>query len=108
MTDDKACPMTKPVVIGMSDILWIDTSGDLGIRFMNGLSVSSQLGLGNVGTRWQVQGQNAADRAAALYGWIANGMIGLSSSLHAAKKTAAYRDRRSPADSRFCPRQATP
>jgi hypothetical protein len=44
---------------GMSDILWLDQSGDLGIWFMNGLSVSSYAGLGNVGTSWQVQGANA-------------------------------------------------
>jgi hypothetical protein len=43
----------------MSDILWIDTAGDLGIWFMNGLTVSSYGGLGNVGSAWRVQGQNA-------------------------------------------------
>jgi hypothetical protein len=44
---------------GMSDILWIDASGDLAVWFMNGLSVSSTAALGNVGTSWQVQGENA-------------------------------------------------
>jgi len=44
---------------GMSDILWTDTSGDLAIWFMNGATISSTAGLGNVGTSWLVQTLNA-------------------------------------------------
>jgi hypothetical protein len=44
---------------GMSDILWTDTSGDLAIWFMNGSTISSTAGLGNVGTSWTVQSLNA-------------------------------------------------
>ena len=43
----------------MSDILWLDTSGDLAVWFMNGPSVGSYAHLGNVGSGWQMQGQNA-------------------------------------------------
>ena len=43
---------------GKSDILWIDTSGNVMIWFMNGLAVSA-VNLGNVGTAWSVQGTNA-------------------------------------------------
>lgn len=44
---------------GKSDVLWINTDGDVGVWLINGLSVSSAIGLGNVGTSWQVQGKNA-------------------------------------------------
>ncbi len=43
---------------GKSDILWLDTSGNVMIWFMNGLAVSA-VNLGNVGTAWSVQGANA-------------------------------------------------
>ena len=35
---------------GMSDILWIDGSGNVAIWFMNGATVASTAGLGSVGT----------------------------------------------------------
>jgi hypothetical protein len=44
---------------GMSDILWTDGSGDVAIWFMNGATIASTAGLGNVGTSWVVQTQNA-------------------------------------------------
>jgi len=44
---------------GISDILWTDGSGNLAIWFMNGSTISSTASLGNVGTSWQVQAQNA-------------------------------------------------
>ena len=44
---------------GNSDILWGDTSGDLAIWFMNGSTILSAAGLGNVPTSWVVQTQNA-------------------------------------------------
>ena len=44
---------------GTSDILWIDTAGDVMIRYMNGLNVIGATNLGNVGTSWTVQGANA-------------------------------------------------
>jgi hypothetical protein len=45
---------------GMSDILWYDTnSGDVAMWLMNGGTVTSSLGVGNVPTDWQIQGMNA-------------------------------------------------
>ena len=52
---------------GMSDILWlctvtatgICTAGDVAVWFMNGSTVASSPGLGNVGTTWSVQSVNA-------------------------------------------------
>jgi hypothetical protein len=44
---------------GNSDILWMDSSGDIVIWFMNGANVSSSAGLGNVGATWTVQSSNA-------------------------------------------------
>jgi streptogramin lyase len=44
---------------GKSDILWTDSSGDLAVWFMNGSTVASTAGLGNVGTSWVVQTLNA-------------------------------------------------
>jgi hypothetical protein len=44
---------------GMSDILWIDSSGDVVIWFMNGSTVASSASLGNIGTAWTPQAQNA-------------------------------------------------
>jgi phospholipase/lecithinase/hemolysin len=41
---------------GKSDILWRDTSGNTAIWFMNGISVSSVAGLGNIPTTWSVIG----------------------------------------------------
>jgi len=39
---------------GNSDILWRDTSGNTAIWFMNGASVASTGGLGNISTAWSV------------------------------------------------------
>jgi hypothetical protein len=44
---------------GYSDILWIDTGGDVAAWFMNGSTISSSAGYGNVRTTWQVQALNA-------------------------------------------------
>jgi hypothetical protein len=44
---------------GKSDILLLDAAGDLAVWLMNGAAVSSSLGIGNVGTTWQVQNVNA-------------------------------------------------
>jgi hypothetical protein len=44
---------------GKSDILWKDGSGNLSIWFLNGSSISSTAGLGNIGTSWAVLSQNA-------------------------------------------------
>jgi len=44
---------------GMSDILWLDASGDVAIWFMNAATVTSSTGFGNVGTSWMVQDMNA-------------------------------------------------
>ena len=45
---------------GMSDILWLDTSGNVAIWLMNGTTVlPSSAGLGNVPTSWTIQGMNA-------------------------------------------------
>jgi hypothetical protein len=44
---------------GKSDILWIDNSGNVAIWFMNGPTISSTAGYGNVGTSWLVQSLNA-------------------------------------------------
>jgi hypothetical protein len=44
---------------GMSDILWIDGSGDVAVWFMNGPTIASTAGYGSVGTSWQVQNLNA-------------------------------------------------
>jgi hypothetical protein len=44
---------------GKSDIMWIDSSGDVALWFMNGGTVSSSASLGNVGTTWSAQMQNA-------------------------------------------------
>jgi hypothetical protein len=44
---------------GYSDILWTDGSGDLAVWFMNGATIASSAGLGNVGTTWAVQTLNA-------------------------------------------------
>jgi len=44
---------------GMSDILWVDGTGNVAIWFMNAATIASTASLGNVGTSWQVQVQNA-------------------------------------------------
>jgi len=44
---------------GYSDILWADGSGNLAVWFMNGATIASTAGLGNVGTSWTVQSANA-------------------------------------------------
>jgi hypothetical protein len=41
-----------------SDILWRDTSGDVGIWFLNGSTIASTAGLGNVPNNWTIQGQH--------------------------------------------------
>jgi len=43
----------------MSDILWIDSSGNIAIWFMNGATISSTAGYGNVGTVWSVRSTDA-------------------------------------------------
>jgi len=37
---------------GKSDILWIDTSGDVGVWLMNGTQILSATGIANVPTIW--------------------------------------------------------
>jgi hypothetical protein len=37
-----------------SDILWRDTSGNTSIWFMNGTTVLSNAGVGNIGTNWSL------------------------------------------------------
>jgi len=44
---------------GMSDILWVDGSGNVAMWFMTGATVASSVSLGNVGTGWAVQATNA-------------------------------------------------
>jgi len=44
---------------GMSDILWTDGTGNVALWFMNASTITSTIGLGNVGTSWQVQSLNA-------------------------------------------------
>jgi len=44
---------------GMSDILWIDGTGNVSVWFMNGATIASTASLGNVGTTWNVQALNA-------------------------------------------------
>ena len=44
---------------GKSDIFWRDAAGNTAIWFMNGATVSSSVGLGNVGAAWTVQNVNA-------------------------------------------------
>ena len=41
---------------GKADMLWRDTSGNTAIWFMNGATVSSTAGLGNIPTAWSVVG----------------------------------------------------
>jgi hypothetical protein len=42
-----------------SDILLLDSVGDVAVWLMNGSTVSSSVGTSNVGTTWQVQSVNA-------------------------------------------------
>jgi hypothetical protein len=44
---------------GMSDLLWRDTGGNTSMWFMNGTTVSSMVGVGNIPTTWTVQSVNA-------------------------------------------------
>jgi hypothetical protein len=44
---------------GHSDILLLDTSGNLAVWLMSGATVSTGVGIANVGTAWQVQNLNA-------------------------------------------------
>ena len=44
---------------GKSDIVWLDTSGNVMMWFMNGLNIAGIVNLGNVGTAWSIQGANA-------------------------------------------------
>jgi hypothetical protein len=43
---------------GKSDILLLDAAGDLAVWLMNGATVSSSVGISNVGPTWQVQNLN--------------------------------------------------
>ena len=44
---------------GRSDILWLDSSGNAALWFMNGGTIVSTAALGNFGTSWTVQSLNA-------------------------------------------------
>ena len=44
---------------GKSDLLWRDTSGNLVVWFMNGATVSSTGGAGNIPAVWHVQSASA-------------------------------------------------
>jgi hypothetical protein len=44
---------------GMSDIVWMDGSGNVSIWFMNSTTVASTASVGNVGMGWQLQSLNA-------------------------------------------------
>jgi FG-GAP repeat len=44
---------------GFADILWIDNTGNVVAWFMDSAAILSTASYGNVGTTWQVQGQNA-------------------------------------------------
>jgi hypothetical protein len=39
--------------------MWLMSSGNVAIWFMNAAAIASSLSLGNVGTTWAVQAQNA-------------------------------------------------
>jgi hypothetical protein len=43
---------------GKSDILWRDTSGNLAMWLMNGTTITSGVGLGNVPNNWTIMGQH--------------------------------------------------
>jgi hypothetical protein len=43
----------------MSDLLWRDTSGNTAIWFMDGTTIASTAGVGNIPTTWTVQSANA-------------------------------------------------
>jgi hypothetical protein len=44
---------------GISDLLWRDTSGNKAMWFMNGITVASTGGLGQIPTTWTIQSVNA-------------------------------------------------
>jgi hypothetical protein len=44
---------------GMSDLLWRDNLGNTAIWFMNGTTIASTAGVGNIVTTWTVQATNA-------------------------------------------------
>ena len=44
---------------GKSDILLLDSAGDVAVWLMNGATVSSSVGISNVGVGWQAQNVNA-------------------------------------------------
>jgi hypothetical protein len=44
---------------GKADIVWADTSGNIGAWFMNGKAISSTTIYGNVGTSWSIQALNS-------------------------------------------------
>lgn len=44
---------------GTADILWTDTTGDVGAWFMQGKVISGVASFGNVGTSWMVQSMNS-------------------------------------------------
>ena len=43
----------------MSDILWRNSNGDVGIWFMNGAQILQQPDLVNIPTNWTIQGTGA-------------------------------------------------
>ena len=44
---------------GKSDILWLDTSGNVGVWFMDGTTFLQGFAFGNVGANWSVQSLGA-------------------------------------------------
>jgi hypothetical protein len=44
---------------GMSDLVWRDNLGNTSVWFMNGTTVASTAGVGNIPTNWTVQSVNA-------------------------------------------------
>jgi hypothetical protein len=44
---------------GMSDLLWLDTNGNIAMWFMNGVAVSSSASVGKITTNWAVESVNA-------------------------------------------------
>jgi hypothetical protein len=44
---------------GKSDLLWRDTSGNIAMWFMNGVTVSSSASVGTLSTTWAIQSANS-------------------------------------------------
>ena len=54
-----SCRPATTTATAKSDIFWIDSSGNIAVWFMNGGTIASTAGYGNVGTTWNVQAVNA-------------------------------------------------